>query len=59
MVDTAATRVSAMTGLGTAQLKTQFGSFNPSGRLIAPAEVAALVLELILSDRNGEAVVIE
>ena len=24
-----------------------------------PAEVAALVLELILSDRNGEAVVIE
>jgi NAD(P)-dependent dehydrogenase (short-subunit alcohol dehydrogenase family) len=59
LVDTAATRVSAMTGLGTDQLKTQFGSFNPAGRLIAPAEVAALVLELILSDRNGEAVVIE
>ena len=59
LVDSAATRVSAMTGMGTEQLKTQFGGFNPSGRLIAPAEVAALVLELILSDRNGEAVVIE
>jgi len=59
LVDTAAARVSAKTGLGTDQLKTQFGSFNPSGRLIAPAEVAAVVLDLILSDRNGEAVVIE
>ena len=59
LVDTAATRVSAMTGLGTEQLKAQFGSFNPSGRLIEPAEIAALVVELVLSDRNGEAVVIE
>lgn len=59
LVDTAATRVSAMTGLGTDQLKAQFGGFNPSGRLIAPAEVAAAALELILSDRTGEALVIE
>jgi NAD(P)-dependent dehydrogenase (short-subunit alcohol dehydrogenase family) len=59
LVDTAAARVGAMTGVGTDQLKTRFGSFNPAGRLIAPAEVAAVVLELILSDRNGEAVVIE
>jgi len=55
LVDTAAARVSAKTGLGTDQLKTQFGSFNPSGRLIAPAEVAAAVRDLILSARNGEA----
>jgi NAD(P)-dependent dehydrogenase (short-subunit alcohol dehydrogenase family) len=59
LVDTAAVKVSAMTGLGTDQLKTQFGSFNPSGRLIQPAEVAGVVLDLILSDRSGEAVVIE
>lgn len=59
LVDTAATRVSARTGQGTDQLKIQFGGFNPSGRLIQPAEVAVVVLDLILSDRNGEAVVIE
>jgi NAD(P)-dependent dehydrogenase (short-subunit alcohol dehydrogenase family) len=59
LVDTAATRVGGATGRDPETLKAQFGSFNPSGRLIAPAEVAALVLELILSDRSGEAVVIE
>jgi NAD(P)-dependent dehydrogenase (short-subunit alcohol dehydrogenase family) len=56
LVDNAATRVSAATGRAADELKAQFGGFNPSGRLIAPAEVAALVLELILSTRNGEAV---
>lgn len=59
LVDTAAARVSSMTGVSSDNLKTQFGGFNPSGRLIEPAEIAAVVLELILSDRNGEAVVIE
>jgi NAD(P)-dependent dehydrogenase (short-subunit alcohol dehydrogenase family) len=59
LVEEAAVRVSGVTGLTTDALKIRFGGFNPSGRLIMPAEVAAIVLDLILSDRSGEAVVIE
>ena len=39
-----------------AEAKAELAGLNPSGRLISPEEVAALTLDLILSDRNGEAV---
>ena len=59
LVDEAAARASQMTGLSIDQVKARMGSFNPSGRLIAPAEIATVTVDLILSDRSGEAVVIE
>ena len=46
----------AKTGRSEAEAKAELAKLNPSGRLIAPAEVAAAVLELVLSSRNGEAV---
>ncbi|HYJ52849.1 MAG TPA: SDR family NAD(P)-dependent oxidoreductase [Allosphingosinicella sp.] len=48
--------IQAKTGRSEAQARADLAGLNPSGRLIAPAEVAALTLELILSDRNGETV---
>jgi NAD(P)-dependent dehydrogenase (short-subunit alcohol dehydrogenase family) len=59
LVDEAAARTSQMTGLSREQVKASMGGFNPCGRLIQPAEIAALTVELILSDRSGEAVPIE
>ena len=48
--------IRAKTGRSEAEAIDELAKLNPSGRLIAPAEVAALTLDLILSDRNGEAV---
>jgi NAD(P)-dependent dehydrogenase (short-subunit alcohol dehydrogenase family) len=48
--------IQAKTGRSEAQARADLAGLNPSGRLISPAEVAALTLELILSDRTGEAV---
>jgi NAD(P)-dependent dehydrogenase (short-subunit alcohol dehydrogenase family) len=59
LVDEAAARTSQMTGMSKEQIKASMGSFNPCGRLIMPAEIAALTIDLILSDRSGEAPVIE
>jgi NAD(P)-dependent dehydrogenase (short-subunit alcohol dehydrogenase family) len=44
------------TGRSEDQALAELARLNPSGRLIAPEEVAAVTLDLILSDRNGEAV---
>jgi len=44
------------TGRSEEEARAELARLNPSGRLIAPDEVAAAVLDLILSDRNGEAV---
>jgi len=44
------------TGRSEAEAKAELARLNPSGRLIAPAEVAAAVLDLVRSERNGEAV---
>ncbi|WP_166038119.1 SDR family oxidoreductase [Sphingosinicella sp. YJ22] len=44
------------TGRSEAEARAELAALNPSGRLIAPEEVAAAVLDLILSQRNGEAV---
>ena len=46
----------AKTGRSAEEAEAGLARLNPSGRLIAPAEVAASVLDLVLSDRNGEAV---
>jgi NAD(P)-dependent dehydrogenase (short-subunit alcohol dehydrogenase family) len=48
--------IQARTGRSEDEARAELAKLNPSGRLIAPEEVAALTLELILSDRNGEAV---
>ena len=48
--------ISEKTGRSAEAARAELARLNPSGRLIAPEEVAAAVLDLILSDRNGEAV---
>jgi NAD(P)-dependent dehydrogenase (short-subunit alcohol dehydrogenase family) len=48
--------ISGKTGRSPDQARAELARLNPSGRLIAPAEVARAALDLILSDRNGEAV---
>lgn len=48
--------ITAKTGRGAEEARAELARLNPSGRLIAPQEVAALVLELVRSERNGEAV---
>ena len=44
------------TGRSEEQARAELARLNPSGRLISPEEVAAAALDLVLSDRNGEAV---
>jgi NAD(P)-dependent dehydrogenase (short-subunit alcohol dehydrogenase family) len=48
--------ITAKTGRGEDEARAELARLNPSGRLIAPEEVADAVLDLILSERNGEAV---
>jgi len=48
--------IRAKTGRSEAEAIEELAKLNPSGRLITPPEVAALTLDLVLSDRNGEAV---
>lgn len=48
--------ISAKTGRSAEEARSELARLNPSGRLIASEEVAAAVLDLILSERNGEAV---
>ncbi|HET9639005.1 MAG TPA: SDR family oxidoreductase [Allosphingosinicella sp.] len=48
--------ITAKTGRSDDDARAELARLNPSGRLIAPGEVAAAVLDLILSERNGEAV---
>ena len=48
--------IQAKTGRSEQEARAELARLNPSGRLIAPDEVAEIVLALILSDRNGEAV---
>jgi NAD(P)-dependent dehydrogenase (short-subunit alcohol dehydrogenase family) len=46
----------AKTGRDESAAREELARLNPSGRLVTPEEVAAAVLDLVLSDRNGEAV---
>jgi NAD(P)-dependent dehydrogenase (short-subunit alcohol dehydrogenase family) len=48
--------ISAKTGRSADDARAELARLNPSGRLIAPAEIARVAIDLILSDRNGEAV---
>jgi NAD(P)-dependent dehydrogenase (short-subunit alcohol dehydrogenase family) len=48
--------IAAKTGRSDDEARAELARLNPSGRLIAPEEIASLALELILSERNGEAV---
>jgi hypothetical protein len=48
--------ITAKTGRSSEEAQDELARFNPSGRLISPQEVAAVVLDLCLSERNGEAV---
>lgn len=48
--------IAAKTGRSEEAARADLARLNPSGRLIAPDEVAAAVLDLVLSDRNGETV---
>ena len=56
MTDQSVATITAKTGRNETEARAELARLNPSGRLIAPEEVAALVLQLVLSDRNGEAV---
>ncbi|HEV2079081.1 MAG TPA: SDR family oxidoreductase [Allosphingosinicella sp.] len=51
-----AANISAKTGRSDEDARAELARLNPSGRLISPREVAAAVLDLVLSTRNGEAV---
>jgi NAD(P)-dependent dehydrogenase (short-subunit alcohol dehydrogenase family) len=48
--------ITARTGRSEEEARSELTRLNPSGRLISPDEVAAAVLDLVLSERNGEAV---
>lgn len=48
--------IQAKTGRSEGEARAELAKLNPSGRLIAPEEVAQAALDLILSERNGEAV---
>ncbi len=56
IVAEAVRNIQQKTGRSEDEARAGLARLNPSGRLIAPAEVADLVVDLVLSDRNGEAV---
>ena len=47
--------ITAKTGRSAEAARAELARLNPSGRLISPGEVAAAVLDLVASERNGEA----
>jgi NAD(P)-dependent dehydrogenase (short-subunit alcohol dehydrogenase family) len=48
--------ITTRTGRTEDEARAELARLNPSGRLIAPEEVASVLLNLVTSDRNGEAV---
>ena len=48
--------ITAKTGRSADEARAELARLNPSGRLISAEEVAAAVLDLVVSERNGEAV---
>jgi NAD(P)-dependent dehydrogenase (short-subunit alcohol dehydrogenase family) len=48
--------ITTRTGRTEQEARDELARLNPSGRLISPDEVAAAVLDLVASERNGEAV---
>jgi NAD(P)-dependent dehydrogenase (short-subunit alcohol dehydrogenase family) len=47
--------ITSKTGRSEEEARAELARLNPSGRLIAPEEVAAAVVDMVLSNRNGEA----
>jgi NAD(P)-dependent dehydrogenase (short-subunit alcohol dehydrogenase family) len=47
--------ITGKTGRSAEEARAELARLNPSGRLISPEEVAAAVLDLVVSERNGEA----
>ena len=56
MTEQSIANIVAKTGRSAAEAEAELARLNPSGRLIAPEEVAAVVLDLAVSERNGEVV---
>jgi len=56
MTSQSAANIIAKTGRSDEEALAELARLNPSGRLISPREVAASVLDLVLSTGNGEAV---
>ena len=56
MTGSSIANIVAKPGRDVEEARAELARLNPSGRLIAPEEVAAVVLDLVVSDRNGEAV---
>jgi NAD(P)-dependent dehydrogenase (short-subunit alcohol dehydrogenase family) len=48
--------ITEKTGRSGEEARAELARLNPSGRLISSQEVAAAMLDLVLSERNGEAV---
>ena len=55
IVAQAARTIASHTGRGEDEARAGLAQLNPSGRLITSEEVAAAVVDLVLSDRTGEA----
>lgn len=55
IVADAVRNIVAKTGRSAEEARAELAGMNPSGRLIAPEEVADAVVEMIQSERNGEA----
>ncbi|RYY37277.1 MAG: SDR family NAD(P)-dependent oxidoreductase [Sphingomonadales bacterium] len=56
IVAVAARNIREKTGRSEEEARADLARFNPSGRLITPEEIADAVIEIVLSDRTGEAV---
>jgi len=59
LVWTSARNIVAKTGKTFDEAVAALARFNPSGRLVEPAEVAAAAVALLHDERNGEAIVID
>ena len=55
LVAGALANIRAKTGRSEEAARAELAALNPSGRLILPAEIAEAVVDLICSDRTGEA----
>ena len=55
IVANAARNIAAVTERDEDSARAELASMNPSGRILTPAEVANAVVDLIQSERNGEA----
>ena len=56
MTEQSVATITARTGRSVEEARGELARLNPSGRLIRAEEVAAAVVELVLSSRSGEAV---